>query len=72
MFEGFILPGLTLSRVIIEASQRVPDEAVIRVRAGNRKLETVKLKDAPDRDIEITSMRSLLPPGTAHGNDVSA
>jgi hypothetical protein len=72
VFEGFILPSLTLSRIIIEASQRIPDEAVIRVRAGNKKLETVRLKDAPDREIKFTGMRSLLPPGTVHDNDISA
>jgi hypothetical protein len=71
-FQGFILPGLTLSRIIVEASQRIPDEAVIRVRAGNRKLDTVELKDATDRDIRFTGMRSLLPPGTAQGTDTSA
>jgi hypothetical protein len=59
-FQGFILPGLTLSRIIIEASQRIPDKTVIRVRAGNKKLETVKLKDAPDRDIRFTGMTTLL------------
>jgi hypothetical protein len=71
-FQGFILPGLTLSRIIVEASQRIPDEAVIRVRAGNRKLDTVELRDAIDRDIRFTGMRSLLPPGTAQGTDTSA
>jgi hypothetical protein len=69
IFQGFILPGLTASRIIIEASQRVPDETVIRVRAGNRKLKTVELKDAPDQDIKFTGIRSLLPPGTIQDND---
>jgi hypothetical protein len=71
-FQGFILPGQTLSRIIIEASLKIPDGAVIRIRAGNRKLQTVELKDAPDRDIRFTGMRTLLPPGTAQGSDIGA
>ena len=71
IFEGFILPGLTASRIIIEASQKVPDETVIRVRSGTWKLKTVKLKNAPDQDIKFTGLRSLLPPGTAQGNDTN-
>jgi hypothetical protein len=70
-FQGFILPGSMLSRIIIEASQKIPDDAVIRVRAGNRKLHTVKLKNARDPDINFTGMRALLPPGMEQDGDMS-